>query len=444
MSTQLLFQKRGVLWFYQVILIILIVILLSGLLTATAFADHAGDALEFDGAGEYVRIGDTGVLMGGVGWQSEKTVSLWLKPDNTAAPVTDPPSGEMIVGVDYPQIFGINRANFNGQDRIWVWNADSNGFDVIGIPYTSGEWMHIALVHSGGVLSAYRNGELVGTRTSGATYAPANGRMYIAGSGRSASTRYFGGQIDEVQFWNLGLDSAAIGGWWDEEVTDLHPNWSNLAAYYKMSDGIGIVLTDDSGNGRTGDMLGGMGDENWVPSDALDHSGPTSTPTAMVDTATPTPLPPTETPTEIVITDTPTLTAVVDTATPTPLPPSETPTEIVITDTPTPTALVDTATPTPDMPTQTPTAIIASPTPTPEEPTSTSAAPTLTPTSVSGVADYALEFDGVGEYVLLRDTDDLMGGVSWTSTKSISFWVKPGMDAAPVTHPASGEMIFWS
>jgi len=388
----------------QVFIIFLLVFILSGLITVTAFADHAGDALLFDGVGEYVRLGDTGVLMGGASWQSEKTVSLWIKPGMEAAPATDPPSGELIVGIDYPQIFGINRANFNGQDRIWIWNADSNGFDVIGVPYTSGEWMHLAVVHSGGVLQAYRNGVLVGTRASGTTYAPANGQMYLGGSGRSAASRYFGGEIDEVRFWNIGIGSAEIADWWDQEITNLHPNWSNLASYYQMSDGAGVVLTDDSGNGKTGDLLGGMGDANWVASGALGHSGPTATPTVEV---------PTSTPTVEVATATPTWTATAVVATATAVPPS-----------PTPTDGPATATPTPEAPTLTPTATAVPPTPTSTQlpPTPTQIPPT--PTQVTGGTDFALSFDGNNDFVELAETAYIMDS-GWEGRKTISLWVRP-------------------
>ena len=447
MGTRKRYQAIGLNRLFQVVVILLIVFLLSSVFTINVFADHAGDALAFDGVGEYVRIGDTGVLLGGgTGWTSEKTVSLWLQPGSAAAPVTDPPSGEMIVGVDYPQIFGINRAEFNGQDRIWVWNADSNGLDMIGIPYTSGEWVHIALVHSGGVLSAYRNGELVGTKTSGATYAPANGRMYIGGSGRSGASRYFGGEIDEVQLWNMGLGSAEIHVWWDEALTASHPNWSSLTAYYQMSNGSGVVLADDTGHGHTAALLGGMGDDNWVPSDALGHSELEETPTVVAATATSTPVPPdtatptlampTETPTTVVETETPTPTVlVVDTLTPTPAEPTETPTSVVDTVMPTATLTPLPPTLTPPIETATPTATL----PPTLTPTATSLPPTATPGT--GGADYALAFDGAGEYVRIGDTGALFGGTGWEHEKTVSLWLRPGSAAAPVTDPPSGEMI---
>ena len=138
------------------------------------------------------------------------------------------------------------------------------------MPYTAGEWMHLALVHSGGMLSAYKNGVLVGTVASGATYIAngADGKVYVGGTGRSGAGFYLEGQVDEVRLWRAGVDPATLLGWMNQGLNASHPYWSVLGAYYKMSDGGGVSLSDDSGHGHTGSLLGGMGNPNWVPSGA--------------------------------------------------------------------------------------------------------------------------------------------------------------------------------
>ncbi|HSF83171.1 MAG TPA: LamG-like jellyroll fold domain-containing protein, partial [Anaerolineales bacterium] len=140
----------------------LVVSIFSSFPVSTVFAE-AGYALEFDGVSEYVKLGDTGNLMGGDIWASSKTVSLWVRPDAPTSPATRPEGGVFLVGNDRPRFFGITRATWEGADRLWVWNYDSNGTDMIGIDFVPGEWLQIALVHSGGVLSAYKNGVLVGS-----------------------------------------------------------------------------------------------------------------------------------------------------------------------------------------------------------------------------------------------------------------------------------------
>ncbi|NIW45489.1 MAG: hypothetical protein GWN30_12290, partial [Gammaproteobacteria bacterium] len=231
-----------------------------------AFAEDAGYALEFDGTDDYVSLGDTGDLMLIETWPSEKTISLWVNPTNPSPPETPPATGELILGVDRPRLFGITRAIYQGADQIFVWNVDLGGVDYIGIPITPGEWTQITMVHSSGVLYAYNNGELIGSTASGPTYVPGgyiDGNLYLGGSGRSDPSLYFQGQIDEVRFWGTALDQAAIQDWQYSELTSSHPNWSDLSAYYKMTDGSGSTLTDNLDNSNPGTLLGGMADENW-------------------------------------------------------------------------------------------------------------------------------------------------------------------------------------
>jgi len=90
-------------------------------------------------------------------WQKTKTVELWVKPEGASAICpTGVPTCDAIFG-DKPMWWGISRGIVNGQDRIWINNWDGN-LDYVGITYTVGEWVHIAMVHSNGVLRAYKNG----------------------------------------------------------------------------------------------------------------------------------------------------------------------------------------------------------------------------------------------------------------------------------------------
>jgi hypothetical protein len=231
------------------------------------------DALQFDGLNDYVTLGDTGDAFGSTGWIDNKVVSAWVQPTGAVGPATHPTSGQILVGTDRPRNFGISRAVYNGSDRLWVWNSDGNGVDMVGIDFTPGEWLHVALVHSNGLLSAYKNGQLVGSVVSSATFVAnhgtGDGQAFLGGNGRSTATYYFAGHIDEVRFWDAALDGATIFEWAFRELDASHPHWANLGAYYQMSDGAGTSLTDDSGNGRTGHFFGGMGDANWQPSGAF-------------------------------------------------------------------------------------------------------------------------------------------------------------------------------
>ena len=67
-------------------------------------------------------------------------------------------------------------------------------------------WQQIALVHDGVTLYAYLNGSLAGSTSSGVTALPSpasDGKVYLAGAGRTGANLYFGGELDEVQFSRL-------------------------------------------------------------------------------------------------------------------------------------------------------------------------------------------------------------------------------------------------
>lgn len=379
-----LFRNRHVRYVFVVAALCLLVQV--GDAVNRTYADHAGQALLFDGTNDFVSLGDTGNLLGGDGWASAKTISVWVKPDNSPPPTIPFHSGEIIVANDRPATFGIIRAISGGQDRLWVWNYDGS-FDAVGIPYTANEWVQITLVHNGVSLFGYKNGALVGSTPSGPTFVPggADGYLYLGGDGRTVTNRYTAGEIDEVRFWNTVVDTETIAVWTNQEVTPDHPQWANLVAYYRMSNGAGTAVTDDSDHNHTGTMGGGMGDANWVPSDAFGHDStptpsPTFTPAPPTETATETAVPPTDTPT---FTPAPPTATVTETATFTPAPPTETATETAVPPTDTPTS-------TPAPPTETP---ISTPTPT----------ATAVPTPLTEISYYvhpgqAVEVEVVGDY----------------------------------------------
>ena len=231
-------------------------------------------ALQFDGSTDFVVLNTTENIIGS-GWETTKSVSLWVKPTGPAplCPNVDPGSCDLIFG-DRPRWWGVSIGELNGLgiNRIWVWNFDGN-YDFVGFDYTPDEWVNVSLVHDNGNLQAYRNGVLMGTVPSGFTSLPGTytpvlhiGGM-ISGPTKVAT---FEGQIDNVSIWNRPLTQ-------DEVVQNMFQaltgDEAGLKAYYRMSDGSGLSLTDDSQYDWNGSLRDGNqflpGDGNppqWVPS----------------------------------------------------------------------------------------------------------------------------------------------------------------------------------
>lgn len=279
-------------------LLISVSILLALLITTPAtltLADDDGYALDFDGETDLVELNET-VLIMGENFINTKTAELWVKPEGTAIScyMEDVAKCDSIVG-DKPIWWGIKRGIIGGQDRIWVYNTDDNN-DKIGITYTPGVWVHIALVHDGGTLRAYKNGVEAGSVASGPTGQPDTGAhpvLYLGGVIKTSESNHtFEGQIDEVRLWSVARSTTEISNNMRVLLSGSEPG---LAAYYQMSDGSGTTLTDDSIHNWNGTLLDGDVDVPpngapplWVTSTAFDVIGPTVTINQAVGQADPT------------------------------------------------------------------------------------------------------------------------------------------------------------
>jgi hypothetical protein len=246
--------------------------------------EDAGYALQFDGIDDYVTLSYTSSILQ-PGWETTKTVSLWVKPtgqpndcDNSSALFCDAIFG------DRSRWWGIGIGSINGDDKIWVFSVDYSGpgsvGEQIGVSYTLNQWVHVTLVHGNGMLSAYRNGVLVDSVPSEATQQPTGGAQPILHLGGIINTAVrnwtFKGEIDEVSLWDYPRSQAEIQA---DMLHSLTGTETGLRAYYKMSDGSGTSLTDDSGNGWMGTFREGLPPTvpgngalpEWVPSSAFDY-----------------------------------------------------------------------------------------------------------------------------------------------------------------------------
>ncbi|WP_448335751.1 LamG domain-containing protein [Bellilinea sp.] len=284
----------------------------------------AGFALSFDGTDDMVNLGRTVDLFPDEGWKETKTVSLWVKPEGTADCSVingilriEPAQCDNIFG-DFARWWGISR----GPTQIWVWMAcydpadpstypPSSPIRLIQFGYNLNEWMHIALVHGNGFLSAYKNGSLIGSVNCIATaQPPAQPVLFFGGMIKADSQNQnhsfwgFQGQIDELRIYSTALSQQEIQ---NTMMTELNGNEAGLVAYYKMSNDSGLMVSDDSGNGKDGQLMDGTtivaGNGTpplWVVSGAFDNIPPTVVPSptsTWTFTPSPSPLPPTITPT---------------------------------------------------------------------------------------------------------------------------------------------------
>lgn len=106
-------------------------------------------------------------------------------------------------------------------------------------------WQHVAATYNGSSMKIYVNGNQVGSLNRTGVIPPSLRNLLIGNS--PAAARYLSGYIDEVRIWNIARSAQDIS---NDRYTELAPQ-PNLVAYYRMTNGNGTLLTDNSGNGNT-------------------------------------------------------------------------------------------------------------------------------------------------------------------------------------------------
>lgn len=208
-------------------------------------------AVSFDGSNDSVT---TGVAMSNFLSVGTGTIFVRIKPQGTAPTESVAYDGECVIG-DAGGYIGIYRAIIGGQDRLWIYNFDANE-DRVGVTYTADQWVTVALVHSGGVLYAYKDGVYVGQVASGNT-------GDLSGSLRMGpdytDSEYYTGDAREVKVYSRALSA--------QEIKDLHDSLAvsttNLTMQWDFDEGSGTTLNDETANNYDGTLVGAT----WIDSE---------------------------------------------------------------------------------------------------------------------------------------------------------------------------------
>jgi len=151
--------------------------------------------------------------------------------------------------------------NMSGGGNTWV---DCKVNSVL----TLNTWQHVAATYNGSVVKLYVNGAEVASlnATSSIPYSSTN--LYIGSINRSGDMRCLKGRIDEVRIWKVARTGSEIASNRYKTVTN-----ANLIASYRMTDGSGTTLSDNSGNGYNGNLIGSP---EWSTNIPYDYSAVTT------------------------------------------------------------------------------------------------------------------------------------------------------------------------
>ena len=208
-------------------------------------------ALSFDGSGDHIMV-NGGTIS--TAWSFE----VWFKKAGTRT--------------------GMNLTNNSNSNNGGTWSlrlAQWSNINKVGITkygvkdyyinnskatLETGKWAHVAWTYQNNLVTVYVNGESLGSTfsrgplSSGAT-------LYWNIIGKSNSLSIYG-ELDEVRIWNDKRTASEIA---DNMFLELSGNEPGLVAYYKMSNGSGTTVDDDSSNSNNGTMTN-MAEEDWVTS----------------------------------------------------------------------------------------------------------------------------------------------------------------------------------
>lgn len=229
----------------------LIVLLALFFASFNLFAQQGGYAIKFDGTNDYVNCGNSNSFnIAG----SSITIEAWIYTKNISQnwqSIAGKQSGA--IGV-YGLIIDDNTRKPALYLRIGYSGGLISGWGIRVRAITALEqdkWYHIAATYDGTTAKIYINGKLDNsTACSGnITNEPATDPFSIGMN----NTACFNGYIDEVRLWDIARSETEIKA---NMYREIGTN-ANLKAYYKMSDGTGTSLTDNSGNGNTGTLTNG-------------------------------------------------------------------------------------------------------------------------------------------------------------------------------------------
>ena len=208
-------------------------------------------ALSFDGSGDHI------VVNGGTistGWSFE----VWFKKAGTRTGMNLTNNSNSNSGGTW----SLRLAQWNNVNKVGITKYGVRDYYINNSKATleTGKWAHVAWTYQNNLVTVYVNGESLGSTfsrgplSSGAT-------LYWNIIGKSNSLSIYG-ELDEVRIWNDKRTATEIA---DNMFLELSGDEPGLVAYYKMSNGSGTTVDDDSSNSNNGTMTN-MAEEDWVTS----------------------------------------------------------------------------------------------------------------------------------------------------------------------------------
>lgn len=189
---------------------------------------NSGNSLSFDGVDDYVAITNTDHLE----FDSEITLSLWLKPDRIV-------TGERTI-IDKSGIFRL--AQVDDRLRVVVGTVDIS----VDTVFELNQYKNITLTYDQDSLKVYVNGKLYIEHKESFNLTN-NGENLFVGTSKGKSS-YFDGLIDEVRLHHEVLSHEEVLKSFGRLVK---PNYPGISAYWRLNEAVGPFIFDLANTGGT-------------------------------------------------------------------------------------------------------------------------------------------------------------------------------------------------
>jgi gliding motility-associated-like protein len=197
--------------------------------TLTVGINPPGNALTFDGSGDFVQIGTASTFDA----RNMKTVEAWVK-------FNDLISDQEIISKSTSSN-GLELIIYGGKLAIFAMGGGvDNHVDYPTSNLVANRWYHIAATHNGvnTPLRLYVNGVLVGSATTPSGMVNSSNPLHLGkwneNGNISTAGRYFKGTLDEVRIWNVERTQLQLTAGMYQEID---PATAGLQAYYRFSEG---------------------------------------------------------------------------------------------------------------------------------------------------------------------------------------------------------------